>query len=212
MNAPYQQGYAPPPRRRFDRWTIALIVAVGAASAACLLAICVIGILVLPNPPTPATPRATLDLTSIFATAAQSGQTPQVIQPTLDSSKIGQVINPYLAANLAGMTMIQVDTLEPATGNYTRQAQVIGSDLTVFAKSFNISVQTVAPNTDCPDHVRLTITRADNSIVTIGVCLKGVVILRGLPQLGGADAPMGPFFSDTLSQYLPDALKKLLNF
>jgi hypothetical protein len=193
-------------------WTIALLIAIGGASVACLLAICVIGVVVLPNPPSPATPRATLDLTGIFATAAQAGTTPQVVLPTLDSSKIGQVVNPYLVANLSGMTMIQIDTLDPATGNYTRQANVTGSDLSVFAKSFNISVQTVAPNSDCPDHVRLSVTRADNSIVTMGVCLKGVVILRGLPQFGGADAPMGPFFSDTLGQYLPDSLKKLLNF
>ena len=41
-------------------------------------------------------------------------------------------------------------------------------------------VPTTAPNTDCPDHVRLSVTRADNSVVTVGVCLKGVVILRGL--------------------------------
>lgn len=212
MNAPYQQNYVRPPRRRLDNWTIALIIAGGGASALCLLAACVLLILIMPGPPQPTTPNPTLDLTGIFATAALSGVTPQVIKPTLDTSKIGQVINPYLSANLQGMTLIQIDTLDQSTGNYTRLTQVSGSDLNDFGKSLDISVQTVAPDTSCPDHVRLTITRADNSIVMMGLCLKGVVVVRDLPQLGGTDAPMGPFFSDTLGKYLPDSLKKLLNF
>jgi hypothetical protein len=46
--------------------------------------------------------------------------------------------------------------------------------------------------------------------VTVAICLKGSVIIRGLPDLGGADAPMGPLFIDALMPYLPEEYQKLL--
>lgn len=184
-----------------------IIVAAGLAGLACVFSIGILCIFViLPPPRPPATSLPTLDTTAIVA--AQTPATP--VKPTFDPASVGKIINPYISANLAGMTVIQIDVLDPATGNYTRAAQLTGSDLNIFAESFNISVQTVAPNTDCPDHVRLSVTRSDGSIVTIAVCLKDVVILRGLPDLGGADAPMGPRFTDAIINYLPDEYKKLL--
>lgn len=208
MQPRYEQPIQTPQRRRpLDNWTIALIVATAVAALACVCCVGAIFIFVfLKPPPPPATPAPTLDTTAIFA--GQNPATP--VPPTFDPSSVGKVINPYIDANLTGMTVLQIDVLDKATGTYTRAAQLTGTDLDIFAQSFNISVETVAPNTDCPDHVRLSITRADSSIVTIAVCLKGAVILRGLPDLGGADAPMGPLFTDALINYLPDEYKALL--
>jgi hypothetical protein len=45
----------------------------------------------------------------------------------------------------------------------------------------------------------------------MGVCLKNVVNLRGIPDLGGADAPMGPRFTDALLPYLPSNYQALLD-
>ena len=219
MNSQYPQsqdpqfyGDAPVPRRRgLDSWTIALIAAVGIAGCACIGAIAVLFIFVLAAPPpAPATPKPLLNGTTIAANVP--GAVLPAATPTLDPASVGKVINPAVSASLTGMTVLQIDVLDPTTGNYTRAAQLTGTDLDIFSESFNISVETIAPNTDCPDHVRLSITRRDDSVVTMGVCLKNVVILRGIPDLGGADAPMGPRFSDALAPYLPDAYKRLLNF
>lgn len=125
---------------------------------------------------------------------------------------VGNYINPYESANLAGMTVIQVDILDPATGNYTRVAQPTGADLNAFAVAFNVSVPAEAQNPACPDHLRLSVTRADNSVVVIGVCLNGVVVLRNADLFGPFDLPMYPGFTDTIAKYLPDAYKQLLTF
>ena len=215
MDPRYQQNYAPPPRRRpIDPWTLAVIGAAILAGCACCGAIAVVVLLVvLPGPTQPAAPIPTIDATAALAAAAQAGPLlPSGSKPTLDPASVGKVINPYIDANLANMSVLQIDILDTTTGNYTRAAQLTGNDLTIFAESFNISVQTVAPNTDCPDHVRLSVTRQDQSVITMAACLKGVVILRGLPDLGGADAPMGPRFTDALTPYLTDSLKNLLSF
>jgi hypothetical protein len=177
---------------------------------ACLFAICIFTVFVfLPGPRPPATQVSTLDPTAALA-AAQAQTQAVPVTPTFDPASVGKIINPYVSASLSGMTVLQIDVLDAATGSYTRQAQLTGTDLDIFAKSLNISVQTEAPNTDCPDHVRLSITRADNSIVTIAICLKGDVIVRGLPDMGGSDAPMGPLFIDALMPYLPADYQKLL--
>jgi hypothetical protein len=208
--SPYETYDAPVQRRRFDNWTIAVIAAAGIAGCMCLAAIGVLCLFVTLGPvPTPATPRPVINSATI---GANNGVAVPTVQPTLDPASVGKAINPAVSADLDGMTVLQIDILDQATGNYTRAAQLTGSDLDIFAESLNISVQTTAPNTDCPDHVRFSITRQDSSVVTIGVCLKQVVILRGLPDLGGADAPMGPRFTDALERYLPDNYKSLLNF
>ncbi len=207
MDPRYQPPYQPQRRRSTDPWTVALLVATGLAGLACVFIIGILCIFViLPAPRPPATPAATIDTTAVLA--AQTPATP--VKPTFDPASVGKIINPYVSANLSGMTVLQIDVLDAATGNYTRAAQLTGTDLNIFVESFNISVQTVTPYTDCPDHVRLSVTRKDGSIVTIAVCLKDVVVLRGLPDLGGADAPMGPRFTDALINYLPDDYKKLL--
>jgi hypothetical protein len=205
----YQGNYPPtPPRRAYDPWTLAIIAAAALAGLTCVVALGLLCIFVLlPPPAPPATPKPVLNATNLFATT-----NPVPLTPTLDPASVGKVINPYVSANLGGMSVLQIDVLDSTSGNYVRAAQLTGSDLDIFSESFNISVQTVAPNTGCPDHVRLSITRSDSTIVTMGVCLKGVVILRGIPDLGGADAPMGPRFSDALAPYLPDNYRKLLNF
>ncbi len=181
---------------------VALLACMGAVGVVCLLS-------VAGTPPPPATPPPSNNSTQIVAIGTPL-PTPL---PTVDSANIGKYVNPYLSAGLQGMTVLQIDVRDQDTGNYVRSAQLTGSDLDKFIEAFNVSVKTVAPNPSCPDHVRLSITRADNSVVTIGVCLKGVVILRGgIPDLGGADAPMYPGFSDALAPYLPPAYKDLLDF
>jgi hypothetical protein len=207
---PQFYGDAPVPRRRrLDTWTIALIAAVGLAGCTCLVAVFVLFLFVFAAPPpAPATPKPIVNA----GTVASPGSVLPAATATLDPANVGKVINPAVSAALNGMTVLQIDVLDQATGNYTRAAQLTGTDLDIFSESFNISVETVAPNTDCPDHLRFSITRRDNSVVTMGVCLKQVVILRGIPDLGGADAPMGPRFSDALAPFLPDAYKALLNY
>ena len=110
------------------------------------------------------------------------------------------------------MTIIQIDIRDSTTGNYVRAAQLTAaSDLQKFSDAFNVSVETAAPDTGCPDHVRLSITRADSSVVTMGICLNKAAILRGdIPGLNGTDAPMYLGFTDALLPYLPDAYKQLL--
>jgi hypothetical protein len=209
LNQQYSEPPAPVPPRRlpFEPWAIGVIIIAGVAILACIGAVGVVCLLsVLGPPPAPATPRAPTP-TIVFGTP------PPPASPTVDTANIGIFVNPYISAQLAGMTVLQIDVRDQDTGNYVREAQLTGSDLDKFVEPLNVSVKTVAPNTDCPDHLRLSITRADNSVVTIGVCLKGVVILRGgIPDLGGADAPMYPGFSDAIAPYLPPAYKQLLDF
>jgi len=212
----YQQYSSPPPpirRRAMDPWTLAALGAAILAGCACCGAVGVFVLfLVLPGPTAPTTPISTIDATAALAAAAQAGTILPGAKPSLDPASVGKIINPYIDANLQNMSVLQIDILDTASGNYTRAAQLQGTDLNIFTESFNISVQTVAPNTDCPDHVRLSVTRQDQTVITMAACLKGVVILRGIPDLGGADAPMGPRFTDALAPYLPDDLKRLLNF
>ncbi|HVO43701.1 MAG TPA: hypothetical protein VMT34_13810 [Aggregatilineales bacterium] len=182
------------------------LIAGGAAlfSCVCLFCICsVLGLLLLQPPALPPTPRPNPTLASSPIPVA-------TLTPTANSANFGQYINPYISANLAGMTILQIDVRDPATGSYVRKAQLTDTGLTPFITALNVSVQMTAPAPDCVDHVRLTVTRADNSVVTFGVCLKGSVILRGIPDLAGADAPMYAGFTDALLPYLPDEYKKLL--
>ncbi len=178
----------------------------------CLVGIGIVCVMVLlaPAPPAPATPRPVAGTPTIIAGGVNVLPT---TPPTVNTANIGKFVNPFISAQLQGMTVMQIDVRDQATGNYVRAQQLTGGDLDKFVEAFNVSVKTVAPDPNCPDHVRLSITRADNSVVTIGVCLKQVVILRGgIPDLGGADAPMYPGFSDALAPYLPDAYRNLLNF
>jgi hypothetical protein len=81
-----------------------------------------------------------------------------------------------------------------------------------FITAFNIAQAITAPDFNCPDHVRFLVARADGSFISIGACLKGVVVLRGaaIPNLGGNDLPMGPYFTDILTPYLPQTYQNLL--
>jgi hypothetical protein len=208
-----QQNYEPPvPPRRvpLDPWTIGVILIAAVALLACMGAVGVVCLLsIVGSPPPPATPPPASNPTAISVL----GTPLPTALPTVNSADIGKFVNPYLSAELQGMTVLQIDVRDQDTGNYVRSAQLTGTELDKFVEAFNVSVKTVAPDSSCPDHVRLSITRADNSVVTIGVCLKGVVILRGgVPDLGGADAPMYPGFSDTIAPYLPPAYKELLDF
>lgn len=198
----------PVPRRRLpvDPWIIGAIFVAALAGLTCLVAVGLLSLrFLMPTPPPPATPRPVTNPTAIGALPVAS--------PTFDAANVGQYINPYISAGLQNMIMIQIDLRDPATGNYVRVAQVVGDALAKFSEAFNVSVKMTAPDPTCQDHVRMSITRADNSVVTIGACLKGDVILRGgIPDLGGADAPMYPGFSDALAPYLTDAYRNLLDF
>ena len=198
----------PVPRRRLpvDPWIVGAIFVAALAGLTCLVAVGLLAVrFLVPTPPPPATARSVTIPTTIAGVPAAS--------PTFDTTNVGQYINPYISAGLQNMTMIQIDLRDPGTGNYVRVAQVVGDALAKFTDAFNVSVKMEAPDPNCLDHVRLSITRADNSVVIIGACLKGNVILRGgIPDLGGADAPMYPGFSDALEPYLTDAFKDLLDF
>ncbi len=209
-----QQYYRPsdppvPSRRPLDMWTIGLIAATALVAVACLLVGGILCIFVFVAPPQPAaTPAPNTGPANVAVIPTQLVTT---IVPTVDPASIGKFVNPYVSADLQGMTVLQIDVRDPTSGNYTRVTQLTGTDLAPFVTALNVSAQTVAPDPNCPDHVRLSITRADNSIVTLGVCLKNAVVLRGgIPDLGSADLPMYPGFSDALAPYLPDAYKQLL--
>jgi hypothetical protein len=198
----------PVPRRSLpvDPWIIGAIFIAALAGLTCLVAVGLLALhFLVPTPPPPATVPPVIVPTTIAGVPPAS--------PTFDTSNVGQYINPYLSAGLQNMTMIQIDLRDPGTGNYVRVAQVVGDALAKFAEAFNVSVKMTAPDPTCQDHVRMSITRSDNSVITIGACLKGSVILRdGVPDLNGADAPMYPGFSDALEPYLTDAFKNLLDF
>ena len=207
-----QPKYDPPQptRLQLNSWTIGVIIAGVLAGGLCICAVFLVIVLVFfKPPPPPATPRP--------ATAAVSvpvADTPiPTVPPTLNPANVGKFVNPFFSANLQGMTLIQIDVLDTGTGNYVRAAQLTGTDMDKFIDALNVSVKTVAPNTRCPDHVRLSITKADTSVVTIGLCLDHVVILRGdIADMEGVDAPMYPGFSDALAPYLPEPYKQLLDF
>jgi hypothetical protein len=188
--------------------TIGLIAAAALAGVGCLLVggiLCVIVFVVPPRPPATPIPN------TIPANALIPTQPIATVIPTVDPANIGNYVIPFASAGLNGMTVLLIDVRDPNTGNYTRVTQLTGSDMNPFVTALNVSAQSVAPDTSCPDHVRLSLTRADNSIVTLGVCLKDAVILRGgIPDLGSADLPMYGAFSDALAPYLPQEYKDLL--
>jgi hypothetical protein len=211
----YNQQYAPnieppvPPRRQLDAWSIGVIAAGGLAVCMCLVALCV-GYFVIfrEPPPKPVTPQPTIDLAQVFTPIPST--TPI---PTLDTSKIGIYYNPFFSAGLESMTSLTIDVLDPASGNYTRAVQLVGDQLAPFIEALNVSVLTEQPDPACPNHVRFTATTGLNQNIVFGACLKdGTVIIRGTPDLGGADAPMYPGFTQALVTYVPDAYKRLLGF
>jgi hypothetical protein len=199
-----------------DPMTLGVIAAGGLAVGLCLVAFC-LGILLFSQPvqppSAPSQPLAgapTIDPNIIWTPTPAPTAT-----PIFNPADAGNLLNPYQAANLAGMTAIMVDVYDQAAGNYVRQAQIAAGseEMAKFVEALNISVYVTAPNTTCPDYVRFSITRADNTLVIIGVCLKSVVILRGdISGLNGGDLPMGPYFTDILLPYLPDAYKQLLDY
>jgi len=207
------------PERPINLYLIGVIGA-GLLALVGLICLCLVAgsVLFLKTPPTPAAPAVP---TAIVLIPTNPGVFPTVtalvpVSPTLPNSGGavggGQYVNPYESANLTGMSIIQIDLLDQSTSSYTRVAQVTGADLNAFAVAFNVSVQAVSQDPSCPDHLRLTITRADNSVLAFGVCLKGVVTLRNTDLFGGLDLPMYPGFTDTISKYLPDNYKQLLTF
>lgn len=222
---PYQQPQRPattldvflaslPPWIPRDPTTLGIIGAGLLMVCMCASALC-IGLFILRPIPEPAPPptepiivQATPPL-NVFWTPTPA------LTPTapFNPSNAGTLLNPFAAAGLEGMTMINVEILDQATNAYQSVATVGAGtpQMEQFATALNIGQPITAPNTDCPDHVRLTITRADNTPMVIGLCLKQAVIIRGnIPGLGGGDLPMGPYFIDVLQPYLPDAYKRLL--
>ncbi|RMF50543.1 MAG: hypothetical protein D6749_10250 [Chloroflexota bacterium] len=163
----------------------------------------------IPRPST-STLSAAATVTPIIVTA-----TPEFTPlPPNDPSKIGSFLNPFIDANLEGMQALVIEVLDPITGNYVRSAPITANTLEMqqFITAFNIAQVITAPDFTCPDHVRFLIARADGSFISIGACLKGVVTLRGaaIPSLGGNDLPMGPYFTDILTPYLPSTYQALL--
>jgi hypothetical protein len=112
------------------------------------------------------------------------------------------------------MQVLVLEVLDPITGSYVRSAPINANTLEMqqFITAFNIAQAIMAPDFNCPDHVRFLVARADGSFISIGACLKGVVVLRGaaIPNLGGNDLPMGPYFTDILTPYLPQTYQNLL--
>ncbi len=210
---PPQQQQPPPTRRyQFDRWTIGMIAAGGLAFVMCTLVGCVVILGLVRQPPPPATPRPTVLVAQPSPLAIATPLPPAT--PTFNPASVGQLVNPFDAARLDGMTAIQIDALRQGTGNYERIIQInIGSvEMDRFVEALNIANFIQRPNGACPNHLRLTINRADQSVALIGVCLSQLVVLRGadITGLGGGDLPMGPFFTDVICPYLPADYKSLL--
>ncbi|MCS6871205.1 MAG: hypothetical protein RML95_01000 [Anaerolineae bacterium] len=201
-----------PPWLPRDLLLIGALITAGTAGSLCLLGFCLLITFsesLIPRPSTP-TLAVVATVTPIFVTA-----TPEASPvPFYDTSRIGSFLNPFIDANLEGMQVLVIEVLDPVTGSYVRSAPISANTLEMqqFITAFNIAQAIVAPDLTCPDHVRFLIARADGSFISIGACLKGVVILRGaaLPNLGGNDLPMGPYFTDILTPYLPSTYQALL--
>lgn len=195
-----------------DPLVLGAIFAGGMIGSFCLLGFCLLITFsesAIPRPSSP-TPVAIATITPIIVTA-----TPEVSPlPPYDASRIGSFLNPFVDANLEGMQALVIEVLDPITGSYVRSAPINANTLEMqqFITAFNIAQVITAPDFTCPDHVRFLIARADGSFIAIGACLKGVVILRGadIPSLGGNDLPMGPYFTDILTPYLPSTYQALL--
>lgn len=179
----------------------------------CVCAFCLV-VLILSRPvPAPAiTAVPTIDPAQFYTLAPIYTPT-----PIFSRAKIGTLINPYANANLDGMNALSIEFLNTQSGQYEPSGVQYGAGsegMTAFETAFNIGQPIAAPDGTCSTSIRFVITRADNSVVTIGACLKGAVILRGdIPGLDGGDLPMGPYFIDVLGKFvpnLPDALKKAL--
>src|SRR4051812_30025029 len=113
-----QNPYEPPvtPRRRFDPLTLGIIAAAGAAGGLCVAALSLLCIFVfLAPPPPPATPKAIINTTNLAATNPNLALPTGI--PTLDPASVGKVINPMVSADLQGMTVMQIDVLDQASGN-----------------------------------------------------------------------------------------------
>lgn len=201
-----------PPWLPRDPLVLGAVFAAFAIGGFCLLGLCLLIVLsesAIPRPSAP-TAAALATVTPIIVTA-----TPAVSPaPPYDPSRIGSFLNPFIDAQLEGMQALVIEVLDPVTGGYVRSAPVTANTLEMqqFITAFNIAQAITAPDFSCPDHVRFLIARADGSFVAIGACLNGVVILRGadIPNLGGNDLPMGPYFTDILTPYLPSTYQALL--
>lgn len=221
-----------PPWFPRDPTTLGIFAAGGLAITVCLCGFCLLLLMLNQPVPGPETPGAAptqpviIPPTAIpgFPTASPFG-TPtvslpgQVVPPTApgqsggsDSSLVGTLLNPFADASLDGMRQIDIYVLDPTTGQYAGRAQIMAGspEMEQFTTALNISNFITAPDATCPNHVTLNVTRADGSQIPLGVCLKGNVILRGLPNLGGNDLPMGPYFTDILIPFLPEQYAALL--
>src|SRR5450432_4266148 len=111
-----------------DRWTVVAIVAALLAAFTCFGAVglaCLLAVLVPPPPPATAPPAAAVVAPAADVPTTIINLSPQATTaPTVDSASVGQFVNPYLSANLAGMTVIQIDIRDATTGNYVRAAQL----------------------------------------------------------------------------------------
>jgi hypothetical protein len=216
-----------PPWFPRDPTTLSLLAAGGIFSTLCIVGFCLI-LVVLNPPPSPRAPSGEIIPTTNFEGVPGTGLDPLAITPVVfitatpesqsargpfNPAVVGQIINPYAAAGLDNMQGIFLDVLNPITQTYERLGQfAVGStELANFSTALNIGMVLAQPDPNCPDHARLTVLRADNQLITFGICLNKAVILRGpLPEMGGADLPMGPYFIDILSPFLPQQYRALL--
>lgn len=196
---------------KIDGFTWAVIGVGTVAVCLCCIAMTLLTIYFFSTPaPTATSARPTLNLTAIVG----SRTPPLPPTPTFNQALIGRFINPTQSGNFGDFTVLQIDVLNTANNSYERRAQLTSADaqFALFAESLNIAGEAITPLRDCPDHVRLVITRAEGTQLTMGVCLRDLVILRGVPETGGAELRMGPRFSDALQPYLPEEFLKLLRF
>lgn len=211
-----------PPWFPRDPTTLGIFAAGGLAISVCLCGFCLLLLMLnapVPGPEEPAavpTQPIIIPPTTIggFPTPNPFG-TPTVSVPQTggsDPSLVDTLLNPFADASLDGMRQIDIYLLDPTTGQYAGRAQVLAGspEMEQFATALNISNFITAPDPTCPNHVTLNVTRADGSQIPLGVCLKGSVILRGLPNLGGNDLPMGPYFTDILIPFLTEQYAALL--
>lgn len=228
--SPYQQdqqplypapNYPPPTSNslldQLKQINIGIIAAGALFIMLCLIGACVIFLgLIRGNPvPPPAPVTAATATFGLPVGTAPIVVTPIPAVPTFDPSVVNTYINPYANAQLSTMTQLFIDVLNPQTGQFERKAQLLGGNLDPFAVAFNIAGPVSAPNANCPERVRLTAVRADNTQAVFGVCLDNVnqaIVLRSadVTDLNGGDLQMGPYFIDVLATYLPAEYRQLL--
>lgn len=195
----------------FPRDPVILAALGGGLTVAVFASLCLCVLVLLPGAAisrtNTATPPLSTTTTVLVVTATPQG-------PVTATPPIGALINPFISANMPGLTAIGIQLLDPSTGAYVAGPIISANtpEMDQFTTAFNITAGVVEPDLSCPSHLKFYIQRADGSVIDFGACLKGVVILRGsgIQGLGTGDLPMGPFFTDVLYPLLPPIYQQLL--